>query len=74
MTEKSDKKTQEQFDKILNSMETDTWYKAEAFVNVLGVKLTRTKELLRLLVDIDLFIADKATKGKSYKKRSRTGR
>ncbi|MDD2957170.1 MAG: putative DNA binding domain-containing protein [Lachnospiraceae bacterium] len=72
-TEKSDrkkvtKKTQEQFDSILAHMNIGKWYKADEFMDVLGVKETRTKELLRMLVEHDLIETNKETKGKCYRK------
>lgn len=63
------KKTQEQYDKILAFMKPDIWYKANDLVEVLGVKETRTKELLRALVGDEKLEDDGATKGKCYKKR-----
>lgn len=63
------KKTQEQYDKILAFMKPDIWYKANDLVEVLGVKETRTKELLRALVGDEKLEDDGATKGKRYKKR-----
>lgn len=73
-TKKSDgkkvtKKTQEQYDKILAFMEPDIWYKASDLTDVLGVKETRTKELLRALVAEMKLEDDGATKGKRYRKR-----
>lgn len=51
-------------------MQTDVWYKASDLMSVLGVKETRTKELLRALVVEDKLVDDGATKGKRYKKMS----
>ena len=73
-TEKSDgkkatKKTQEQYEKILAFMKPDIWYKANELGEVLGVKETRTKELLRALVSDEKLEDNGATKGKRYKKR-----
>ena len=65
---KATKKRQEQYEKILNFMQTDVWYKASDLMSVLGVKETRTKELLRALVVEDKLVDDGATKGKRYKK------
>ena len=64
------KKTQEQYDIILNFMDDGNWYKAVDLVDELGVKETRTKELLRALVKLDLLEDDGATKGKKYHKKS----
>jgi len=72
-TEKSDrkkvtKKTQMQIDTIFEHMEEEKWYKAGEFVDVLGVKETRTKEILRLMVELGMLETNKETKGKSYRK------
>lgn len=72
-TKKSDgkrvtKKRQEQYEKILTFMQPDVWYKASDLMNVLGVKETRTKELLRSLITDEKLVDDGATKGKRYKK------
>lgn len=48
------KKTQEQYDIILKFMDDGNWYKTVDLVEELGVKKTRTKELLRALVKVDL--------------------
>lgn len=50
-------------------MQPNTWYKATDLVDVAGVKITRTKELLRELIDEKKLEDDGATKGKRYKKR-----
>lgn len=75
-TKKSDekkvtKKTQEQYEKILAFMKPDIWYKANELAEILGVKETRTKELLRALVSDGKLEDDGATKGKRYKKDKR---
>ena len=44
------------------------WYKAREFGDVLGVKETRTKELLRNLVEEGILIDNQVTKGRKYKK------
>ena len=72
-TKKSDrkkvtKKRQGQYEKILTFMKPNVWYKASDLMNVLGVKETRTKELLRALIRDEKLIDDGATKGKRYKK------
>ncbi len=61
-------KTLEQYDKILTFMKDDTWYKANELLDVLGVKETRTKELLRALVEEKKLEDNGATKGKCYRK------
>lgn len=65
---KATKKRQEQYEKILTFMQPDVWYKASDLMNVLGVKETRTKELLRALIADEKLVDDGATKGKRYKK------
>ena len=74
-TEKSDRKkvtqkTQAQYDMILAVMEDGVWYKASELVEVLNVKETRTKALLRALVEDGLLVDNGAIKGRRYKKRS----
>ena len=65
-TEKSDgkkvtKKREEQYEKILTFMQPDVWYKASDLMNVLGVKETRTKELLRALLADESLVDDGKT-------------
>ena len=62
------KKRKEQYEKILTFMQPNVWYKASDLMNVLGVKETRTKELLRALVTDEKLVDDGETKGKRYKK------
>ena len=74
VTEKSDrkkvtKKTQAQYDMILGFMEDGVWYKAGELVEVLNVKETRTKALLRALVEDGLLVENGMTKGRKYKKK-----
>ena len=61
-------KTQSQYNTIFNFMKEDVWYKASDLVDVLGVKETRTKELLRNLVEDGMLVDNGVTKGKKYKK------
>lgn len=73
MSEKTDrkkvtKKTQMQYDTILAFMKPDIWYKASEFVDILGVKETRTKKLLRELVNENKIVDNGVTKGKCYMK------
>ena len=73
-TEKSDRKTitkksEIQIQSILEYMDDERWYKANELTEVLGLKDTRTKELLRKMVAIDLLEDNGATKGKTYRKR-----
>lgn len=72
-TKKSDgkkvtKKTQEQYDAILAFMENGRWYKANELTELLGVKETRTKMLLRALVADKKLEDNGVTKGKTYRK------
>lgn len=61
-------KTQAQYNTILAFMKDDVWYKASDLVDVLGVKETRTKELLRNLVEEGILVDNAVTKGRKYKK------
>lgn len=49
-------------------MQSSVWYKASDLMIVLGVKETRTKELLRALISEGKIIDDGVTKGKRYKR------
>lgn len=62
------KKTLMQYDMILSAMEPGVWYQANEFINLLGLKESRTKILLRELVAARYLEDDGATKGKKYKK------
>lgn len=62
------KKRQEQYKTILTFMKSGVWYKASDLMDVLGLKETRTKELLRALLADEKLVDDGATKGKRYKK------
>lgn len=42
-------------------MQSDVWYKASDLMNVLGVKETRTKELLRALLADESLVDDGKT-------------
>jgi len=73
VAEKSDekkppKKTLLQYETILSAMESKKWYRSNEFSDILGVKESRTKELLRELVAASLLEDDGATKGKKYRK------
>ena len=61
-------KTQAHYDVILAFMNTDVWYKASDLADVLGIKETRTKELLRSLVKDGLLVDNGVIKGRKYKK------
>ena len=69
VTEKSDSKkvtvkTQAHYDMILSFMKDDVWYKASELVDVLGVRETRTKALLRALVEDGLLVYNGTIKGR----------
>ncbi|MDE7415819.1 MAG: putative DNA binding domain-containing protein [Lachnospiraceae bacterium] len=68
---KPPKKTLLQYETILSVMEPNIWYRASEFMDILGIKESRTKELLRELVAADLLEDDGATKGKKYRKISK---
>lgn len=68
LDKKVTKKTQMNYEKILNFMEIDRWYKANDFTDVLDVKERRIKILLNELVDSGFLIEEGLTKGKKYKK------
>ena len=67
---KATKKTQEKYTLILNAMKPDIWYKASQFENVVDLKESRIKELLRDMVEQDLIESSGITKGKQYRKSS----
>ena len=73
-TEKSDRKTitkksELQIQSILEYMDGERWYKANELTKILELKDTRTKELLRKMVIMNLLEDNGATKGKTYRKR-----
>ena len=65
---KMTEKTQAHYDAILAFMNTDMWYKTSDLADVLGIKETRTKELLRSLVEDGLLVDNGVIKGRKYKK------
>ena len=72
--EKSDRKTitkksELQIQSILEYMDGERWYKANELTKILELKDTRTKELLRKMVIMNLLEDNGATKGKTYRKR-----
>ena len=71
-TKKSDEKkitakSLSQMDAILAHMEPGEWYRSSDLMNILDVKETRTKEILRLMVKAGKLVDDGSTKGKRYK-------
>lgn len=57
----------EQYDKILNLMDDGDWHKTAEIAENLGLKDTRTKELLKELVGLEKLVDNGKTKGKMYK-------
>ena len=51
----------------MSSMEPDIWYQTREFMDILNLKESRTKELLRELVAAGLLEDDGETKGKKYR-------
>lgn len=66
-TKKSSKKKIEQYEKILKLLNDGEWHKTAEIVDNLGLKDTRTKELLKELVALDKLIDNGKTKGKLYR-------
>ncbi len=63
-------KTRMQYEMILSSMEPGKWYRTNEFMDMLGVKETRMRTLLRELVASHYLEEDGTTKGKKYRKTS----
>lgn len=66
-TNKLSKKKIEQYDKILKLMEDGDWHKTAEIAEKLELKGTRTKELLKELVEFEKLVDNGKTKGKMYK-------
>ena len=66
-TNKLSKKKIEQYDKILKLMDDGNWHKTPEIAENLGLKDTRTKELLKELVGLEKLVDNGKTKGKMYK-------
>ena len=66
-TNKLSKKKMEQYDKILKLMDDGEWHKTAEIAENLGLKDTRTKELLKELVGLEKLVDNGKTKGKMYK-------
>ncbi|MCM1261740.1 MAG: putative DNA binding domain-containing protein [Butyrivibrio sp.] len=66
-TNKSSKKKKEQHTLILDYMADGKWHKTSEIAEILGLKDTRTKELLKELVVLDKLNDNGKTKGKLYK-------
>lgn len=66
-TKKSSKKKIEQYNKILKLLNDGEWHKTAEIADNLGLKDTRTKELLKELIALDKLIDNGKTKGKLYR-------
>lgn len=62
------KKTMGNYSLILNAMQPDKWYKVTEFVDMVDVKESRIKILLRQLAEQGYVETTGTTKGKMYKK------
>lgn len=61
------KKKKEQYDIILKLLADGEWHKTAEIADELGLKDTRTKELIKELVGYEILVDDGNTKGKMYK-------
>lgn len=68
MPKKVTKKAIENQMLILNNMQQNVWYKASDFEDVVAVKESRIKELLKDLLEQGKIEATGSTKGKMYRK------
>ena len=66
-TKKLSKKKIEQYDKILKLLNDGEWHKTAEIADNLGLKDTRTKELLKGLIALDKLIDNGKTKDKLYR-------
>ena len=66
---KATTKTQVQKQTILDFMEPDTWYRSKEIMEKIGLKETRTKELLKLLIADGLIEDNGANRNRTYKKK-----
>ena len=66
-TKKISKKKIEQYEKILKLLNDGEWHKTAEIADNLGLKDTRTKELVKELIALDKLIDNGKTKGKSYR-------
>ena len=65
--EKIIKEKIEQYEKILKLLNDGEWHKTAEIADNLGLKDTRTKELLKELIALDKLIDNGKTKGKLYR-------
>lgn len=66
-TKRLSKKTREQFSAILNYMNDREWHKTLEVADLLGLKETRTKQLLKEMVALEMLEDNGKTKGKMYR-------
>lgn len=66
-TTKKVTKKMKQYSLILNFMADNEWHKTTEIAGILGLKDTRTKELLKELVSLDKLADNGKTKGKMYR-------
>ena len=66
-TKKLSKKKIEQYDKILKLLNDGEWHKTAEIADNLGLKDTRTKELLKGLIALDTLIDNGKTKAQLYR-------
>ncbi|MCM1246244.1 MAG: putative DNA binding domain-containing protein [Roseburia sp.] len=66
-TKRLSKKTKEQYITILGYMGDEKWHKTSEIAEILGLKETRTKELLKELVMLEQLEDNGKTKGKMYR-------
>ncbi len=66
-TKKLSKKKIGQYDKILKLLNDGEWHKTAEIADNIGLKDTRTKELLKELIVLDKLIDNGKTKGKLYR-------
>lgn len=64
---KKSTKKMKQYSLILNFMADGEWHKTSEITEILGLKDTRTKELLKELVLLDKLVDNGKTKGKQYR-------
>lgn len=68
VVKKLSKKTKEQYIAILNYMDDKEWHKTSEIAKILCLKETRTKELLKELVTLEILEDNGKTKGKKRRK------
>ena len=65
---KYSKKTKEQFELVLTHMDSDVWYRATDFAEILDVKDSRLRELFKDMVAVGLVEDNGVNRWKKYKK------